>query len=129
MNLESKVKVLVVEDQTGQRLLLSRIVKKFSSIQLFPVADAFDAYAVLAENPDVDVIILDHEMPYVSGLEFMNKLRDSSAYKNVKIIFATADSEYESFCSVGADACLHKPFSADALQSALQDVLGVESLS
>ena len=120
------MKVLVVEDQTGQRLLLSRIVKKFSSLQLFPAADAFDAYAILAENPDVDVIILDHEMPYVTGLEFMNKLRDSPVFKNIKIIFATADSDYESFCTVGADACLHKPFSADALQKALEDVLGVD---
>ena len=122
------MKILVCEDQTGQRLLLSRIVKKLGNIQLFPVADAFDAYAVLAENPDVDVIILDHEMPYVSGLEFMNKLRDSAVYKKIKIVFVTADEDYESFVSVGADACLHKPFSADLLRETLHGLVGTELL-
>ena len=117
------MKVLVVEDQTAQRVLTSKVVQGISGMEVISVADAFDGYAELTINPDVALIILDHAMPYVSGLEFMNKLRSKDSYKKIKIVFATADQDYQSFVTAGADACLRKPFSVEALKSTLEEVL------
>ncbi|MCM8529671.1 MAG: response regulator [Lentisphaeraceae bacterium] len=116
--------ILIVEDKTGQALLIQKIIQKNSSHQVYTAKDAFDGYALLKAMNRVDVVILDNELPYVNGIEFLQKLKAHECMSSIPIVMSTADEEYESFKSVGADYCLKKPFGKQDLMSVLDEING-----
>jgi len=72
------------------------------------------------ETPDI--IIMDHRMPILSGLEAMKEILRFD--KSPKIIFASADeSVKEEAISMGAVAFLSKPFNIQELYNLIKKVL------
>jgi len=72
------------------------------------------------ETPDI--IIMDHRMPIVSGLDAMKEILRFD--KSTKIIFASADeSVKEEAISMGAVAFLSKPFNIQELYNLIKKVL------
>jgi two-component system phosphate regulon response regulator PhoB len=68
-----------------------------------------------------DLILMDVAMPGLTGIDVLNKLRESDALKDTKILFFTAssitESDREDFKRMGALDCMKKPFTkADLLQ-------------
>lgn len=72
------------------------------------------------ETPDI--IIMDHRMPIISGLDAMKEILRFD--KSRKIIFASADeSVKEEAISMGAVAFLSKPFNIQELYNLIKKVL------
>ncbi|MBU0637894.1 MAG: chemotaxis-specific protein-glutamate methyltransferase CheB [Planctomycetes bacterium] len=76
MKRDGPIKVLVVDDSPTFRSMLTRALNDHADIRVAAAAsDAFEARdCVLQHHPDV--IVLDLEMPRVSGLEFLARLRE-----------------------------------------------------
>ncbi len=70
----------VIKNHAG-RVEFIDLVASFSS--------AKDAYLYLQENPDIQLVFLDINMPDISGLEFVEKLN-----RPMQIVFTTAYTEY-----------------------------------
>ena len=51
-----------------------------------------EALKVLSEN-HFDLIVTDHEMPYLTGVEFVGKLRENKAYSKTPVIVLTSIKE------------------------------------
>lgn len=80
--------------------------------------------ALKSEKPDL--ILLDVMMPEMDGIEFLKKIKDSSAFGDIPIIMATAKgSEYDKVKSLdmGADDYLVKPFGMMEMISRIKAVL------
>lgn len=72
--LNRTVRVVVVDDSAAVRTIFSRVLEQSGRVQVAAVArDAFEAREVIVKtNPDV--VLLDIEMPGMSGVKFLEKL-------------------------------------------------------
>ncbi len=104
--MKRKYNVLIVDDEFLARKLLSEYVSKVDFLHLVDTCpDATKAMEVL-NNERVDILLLDIQMPDISGMEMLRLLKDKPA-----VILTTAFSEYavDAF-SLGVVDYLLKPF-------------------
>ena len=70
----------------------------------------------------IDMILLDWNMPVMDGFTFLKKVRADDAYKQVKVIMCTSESEKSRVVEAlkaGANNYIVKPFSPEALKEKL----------
>ncbi|MCL4180139.1 MAG: response regulator [Verrucomicrobia bacterium] len=115
-------RILVVEDNTVIRELNVRVL----ALVGYQVDGAEDGVAgwQLLDGGSFDLLITDHEMPRLSGLELVKQVR--SAGMTLPIIMATGrlpEEELERLPWLQLDATLLKPFSPDQLRQTVKRVL------
>jgi two-component system chemotaxis response regulator CheY len=72
-----------------------------------------------------DVVLLDWNMPVMSGMEFLHALSESAIDPRPKIVFCTTENgiaHIRAAIEAGADEYVMKPFDRDTLQSKLHMV-------
>ncbi len=80
----------------------------------------------LAKRELPDLIIMDIQLPKLSGLEVTKKLRETSAFSHVPIIALTAyamKGDKEKFINAGCDAYLSKPINTRELPGVIAEML------
>lgn len=110
---------LIVDDEYMARLLLEEYVRKLPLLTLTGSCEnALEAFHLLKNN-SVDIVFLDIQMPHLTGLEFVQTLRDKPA-----IVFTTAYSEHavEGFRLDAVDYLL-KPFSFERFVQAVNKAI------
>ena len=74
-----------------------------------------------------DVILLDWNMPVMSGMDFLRALRESAVSHRPKVVFCTTENGMayiRAAIEAGADEYVMKPFDRETLESKLQ-IVGV----
>ena len=72
-----------------------------------------------------DVVLLDWNMPVMSGMDFLRALRDSNVTQRPKVVFCTTENgmaHIRAAIEAGADEYVMKPFDRETLESKLQIV-------
>lgn len=103
---------MLVDDSFLMRSILKSIIQKDERMAVVAEAvDGEDALTVLENGKDVDVILLDIEMPRMDGLQFMRSPRlTSKAHIVVVSSAATLDSpKARETIKLGAREIIHKP--------------------
>ena len=113
-------RVLVVDDEPANVRLLERILNKAGYTAVCSTCDAREAVALFARTSP-DVVLLDLQMPHLSGFEVMEQLRELTAPGEfLPIVVLTADITPQTklrALSEGASDFLTKPFDhAEVLQ-------------
>lgn len=115
--------VLIADDSREIRRFLEDTVLIPAGYRVRSVGDGMSALA-LAQELDPDVVITDQQMPNLTGLQLIERLRNKAP--NIPVILITSESS-ELMTSeanrVGAADFLVKPFQADTLLNSLQRVL------
>ena len=85
MHLKKKYKILIVDDD----LLIQRIWTTILTTKGYLVATSLTAIDIFntVDEHSPDMILMDHQMPVVSGLEAIQQLKASLKYRSVPIIF------------------------------------------
>lgn len=116
------MKVLIVDDIATNRLLLAEVLRSLDIDfdQVKNGKEAIDAF----ENIDYDLILMDIEMPVMTGLEATLYIREQMPHpKNgVMIVALTAHNPqlfFDDFKDVGFDKLMAKPYSLDKLSELL----------
>ncbi|MBR1670783.1 MAG: response regulator [Butyrivibrio sp.] len=92
-----KKKILVVDDDgTMLRTIKSWLSDKY---QVFMVNSGMAAITFLARN-EVDLILLDYEMPVTTGPQVLQMLRSEPATEKIPVMFLTVKSDKESVMNV-----------------------------
>lgn len=114
---------LVVDDSIIVRKVARRILENLE----YRVSEAADGREALeschATIPDV--VLLDWNMPVMSGLEFLLALRASDVSCQPKVIFCTTENDpvhIRAAIDAGADEFIMKPFDREILHSKLSQV-------
>jgi len=118
-------RILIVDDIFVNRLLLKEIIKKFSKF-CFEAQNGKEAIEIL-QREELDVILMDIEMPVMNGLETTKYIREKlfSPKKNVPIIALTAynpDLFFKDYKEAGFDLLLVKPYNIDSLKRNIEEV-------
>ncbi len=85
-------------------------------------AEAYD----LACREKPDIVVTDYQMPVMTGIELITKLRGDERTKEIPVILLTARAfavSQEQQESLGISGCLSKPFSPKELLKTIQDIL------
>ena len=111
--------VVVVEDNLVQRELVVRYVVSYPELKLSGIAaDGKEAMEILAKN-GVDLLVLDINLPYLSGMKILEKL-ENKPY----VIFATSDDSYAARAfELGAVDYILKPVSEKRFKIAIERFL------
>lgn len=113
------MKVLLVEDESGIRLLLRKIIEKNKEFQVVGETDNLTQAVTLFHRTKPDVVFLDIEISGASGLDCARIIADINP--KTKIIFATAYAEYMSNAfEVYAFDYLLKPFNVERVDQTLR---------
>src|SRR5262245_34972710 len=121
----ARARVLVVEDERDIADLIKHTLERGGDIDA-EIATSGDAAlkAALAETPDL--VLLDLNLPGLSGLEVCRLLRARPATKHVTIIMLTArtsESDRVVGLDLGADDYITKPFSTRELAARVRAAL------
>jgi two-component system chemotaxis response regulator CheY len=114
---------LVVDDSKVIRKVARHILETLN----FSVNEAEDGRAALARIDEQvpDVVLLDWNMPVMSGLEFLRNLRERDLVTQPKVVFCTTENDtahIRAAIEAGADEYVMKPFDRETLESKLQIV-------
>ncbi|MEP6785610.1 MAG: response regulator [Sphingomonadales bacterium] len=114
---------LVVDDSKVIRKVARHILETLD----FEVDEAGDGREALDRCAKAlpDVVLLDWNMPVMSGIEFLRELRSSDVTPRPKVVFCTTENgtaHIKAALDAGADEYVMKPFDRDTLASKLQFV-------
>jgi signal transduction histidine kinase/ActR/RegA family two-component response regulator len=117
------MKVLVVEDNNINALVINRFLDKWS-VLMTRANNGKEAINELCEN-DYDLILMDLQMPVMDGKQATRIIRNEkgSGYNTIPIIALTADATADTqnkILQMGFDQYLSKPFNPDALYRLLK---------
>jgi two-component system chemotaxis response regulator CheY len=113
---------LVIDDSRSVRLIIGGYLRE-AGIESVEAADGLAALEQLRRNPDVRLLLVDWNMPVLDGLAFIQAVRAQPAYRGVKIVMVTSETEAAQVAralSAGADEYLMKPFTKEVLIAKLQ---------
>ena len=112
----SRASLLVVDDNEANRDVLSRRLRQ-RGFEIAVAADGPSALALTAQSA-FDLILLDVEMPGMSGLEVLSQLRKAHSRTELPVIMVTARSSGEDIVEAlafGANDYVTKPIRFDQL--------------
>lgn len=117
-------KVLIVEDDPSNILYLNKLLEK-ASIDALVAENGRKAIELVKENEDIDLILMDIQLPGINGLETtveIKKIRSS-----IPVIAQTAFAlvgDKEKILEAGCDAYLAKPILIEDLFQMMKQYLG-----
>ena len=116
---------LVVDDSKVIRKVARHILETLN----FEVSEAADGKEALDScmTSVPDVILLDWNMPVMSGMDFLRALRETALASRPKVVFCTTENGMayiRAAIEAGADEYVMKPFDRETLESKLQ-IVGV----
>lgn len=116
-------KVLYVDDAPSMRKLVEMVLgKEFDLTICENGLEALEA----TDKEQFDAVISDINMPVMTGLEFLEKVRAKDAYKFTPILMMTTEASQEmknKGKEFGATGWIIKPFDPQKLPNALKKVL------
>ncbi len=114
---------LLVDDSRVVRKVARRIMESFG-YECQEAEDGEKAYqACKASIPDL--IVLDWNMPVMSGIEFLEKVRQLEHGKKSRIILCTTENDMKHIqraLKAGADEYIMKPFDGDIIRAKLKQI-------
>lgn len=116
--------LLLADDNEDMRLMLRELFRA-SGHEVSMAADGVEALASIAAR-EPDLVILDHSMPNMSGLEVCRRLKQNPFTSRVPVMMLTAQSGVESKVegfAAGADDYIAKPFSPRELVARVRGIL------
>jgi two-component system sensor histidine kinase/response regulator len=123
------VRVLVVDDNQTNRLILQKMLEQFGAL---PEAVSSGAAALSAlekaatEGAPYQAVLLDWQMPELDGLELGRRIKQRPEWQHLPLLLLTSMGSWGEpgeVLAAGFAACLHKPLKQAQLREALRRVL------
>ena len=114
--LKNKLKILIAEDDKISELLISLAVKNLVS-EIIYAKNGIEAIDACKNNPDIDLVLMDMQMPKMDGHEATQKIRKFN--KDIIIIAQTANAlsnESEVMLEAGCNDIISKPIQIEELK-------------
>ena len=115
------MQALVIDDSRAVRMLVGDILRE-QGFEVCEAAHGQEGLAKLQENPGVNLVLVDWNMPVMDGLEFIKAVRAQCAWDGLRIVMVTTETESEQVqraMNAGANEYVMKPFTADVLVAKL----------
>lgn len=123
---KNSVRFLIVDDeQPIRKLVMGRLKQEGFKGMMFEASNGEDALNIYLEK-EIDVIICDWNMPKLSGIEFVEKVRRGAGAENLAILMVTGESvmgKIEQALEQGVDDYLVKPFAPEDFKRKIDKIM------
>ncbi len=123
--LDPNMRVLVIDDFATMRKIEKNILGQLGIKNVDEADDGSTALPKLKAN-QYDVVLLDWNMPNMTGLELLKAMRAEDSLKSVPVIMVTAEALKDNVVAAaqgGVNDFVVKPFNAATLEEKLRKVL------
>ncbi|WBU62802.1 response regulator [Paracoccus aerodenitrificans] len=126
MSLKDQIHILVVDDMSTSRGLISQALESIGVVNIHHAGSGTEAMQLLASQ-SVHLVLSDYNMPSMDGIELLRKLRSDTRTKAIGFILITGKADksiIDSGKSLGMNNFIKKPFGTQDLKSCLEAVVG-----
>lgn len=125
--------ILIVDDDSVNLMLVRKLISQRYNYELLEAIDGDSALAIARSNPDLDLILLDVQMPDISGIEVCRQLKADESTRNIPIVLISAvhtnDASIREGLEAGADGYITKPIEDNMLKAWIQAALRINALT
>jgi len=125
MALSPNMKILIVDDFPTMRKIVKGVLKQLGFSNVIEAEDGLKALESLRQNPNVEFIVSDWNMPNMTGLEFLKAVRADPKVKHIPFLMITAEAEKENIIEAvksGVSNYVVKPFNAATLKEKIDKI-------
>lgn len=116
--------IMSVDDFSTMRRIIKTLLKQLGYDNVVEADDGTTAWEMLKSNK-VDFIISDWNMPKMTGLDLLKKVRSDERFKNTPFLMVTAEAEKDNIVQAvqaGVSNYIVKPFTADVLKQKMEKI-------
>lgn len=123
-NIDFRMKVLVADDFATMRKIVRNILKQIGFDDIVEAEDGQAAIQVL-RNENIGLVVTDWNMPNMTGLELLQKIRNDPKTAHLPVLMVTAEGLKENVIAAvkaGVNNYVVKPFTAEVLQEKIEQI-------
>ena len=127
--MNSKIRILVVDDFSTMRGIARKLLADVGFEDVVDAESGPQALALL-DASQIELLILDWNMPDMSGLEVVQAIRGSDDFQTLPILMVTAEARRDQILAAidaGVDDYMLKPFTAETLAEKIDKVLAAQA--
>lgn len=124
MSYNPDMRVLVVDDFSTMRRIIKNILRQLGFNNVVEADDGTTAWDVLNKDK-IEFIISDWNMPQMTGIELLRKVRGSEEFADIPFLMVTAEAQQENIIeAVQAKVSNYivKPFTADVMKQKIDKI-------
>lgn len=120
------MRILVVDDFSTMRRIIKNILRQLGFSNVIEADDGTTAWETLNKDR-VDFVISDWNMPNMTGIDLLRKVRASEQFAHIPFLMVTAEAQQENIIeAVQAKVSNYivKPFTADTMKQKIDKIFG-----
>ncbi len=124
MSYNTDMRVLVVDDFSTMRRIIKNILRQLGFNNVVEADDGTTAWEVLNKDK-IEFIISDWNMPQMTGIDLLRKVRASEEFGDLPFLMVTAEAQQENIIeAVQAKVSNYivKPFTADVMKQKIDKI-------
>lgn len=124
MAYDPNMRVLIVDDFSTMRRIVRNILRQIGLNNVVEADDGTTAWDVL-NREKIDFIVSDWNMPKMTGIELLRKVRSSEQFAEIPFLMVTAEAQQENIIEAAqakVSNYIVKPFTADTLQQKIDKI-------
>jgi two-component system chemotaxis response regulator CheY len=124
MGYDKNMRVLVVDDFSTMRRIIKNILRQLGFNNIIEADDGTTAWEILNKDR-IDFIIADWNMPKMTGIELLRKVRASEEFADLPFLMVTAEGLQENIIEAvqaGVSNYIVKPFTPETLSQKIDKI-------
>lgn len=124
------MKFIVVDKTPSMRKIIKKAVLSLGNFTILEASDGRDALNVIVaeykKNEPIDFIISDWDMPNLTGIQLLEKVRETEIFHDVPFLMVTAESEMDNVkkaVAEGVSGFIIKPFTIEQVQTKVRSII------
>jgi CheY-like chemotaxis protein len=113
-------KVLIVDDSKLLHRMFEMMLRQYPLVHAY---DGREGLVRLSENADIDLVLLDVNMPHMNGIEVLSAMKADPRFASIPVVLITTEGSEEQTdrgLALGASAYVKKPFRNEELLAVVQ---------
>lgn len=124
MPYDPNMRVLIVDDFATMRRIVRNILRQIGLQNVVEADDGTTAWDVI-NREKIDFIVSDWNMPKMTGIELLRKVRGSEQYADIPFLMVTAEAQQENIIEAAqakVSNYIVKPFTADTMKQKIDKI-------
>lgn len=125
MAINRDMRILVVDDFSTMRRIVKNLLKELGFSNFTEAEDGVQAWDAVKAAGGFDFIVSDWNMPNMTGIDFLRKVRADARFKDTPFLLITAEAKRSQIfeaAEAGVNGYIVKPFTAATLNEKIQKI-------
>ncbi len=115
--MRDEISILAVDDLDFNLKMIEIMLSDVGELDIYCAHNGKEALELLELKPDIDIVLLDLEMPVMNGYETLEHIKSNDRLRDIPVIVLTSEkSKVHKTLAMGADDFMSKPYDPEELK-------------